>query len=180
MLACFNKSFNSIKRLLYTNYYKKLHRINSSKLTITGRCLIHGSGRVQFGNNVTIKTNSYRIVELYSSNDANLVIGDNCYINQGVHISCSKQIVIGSGCLLADEVLIIDNDYHSVAGDPVKSKPIILENNVWVASRAIILKGVHIGKGAVVGAGAVVTHDVPPRSLVVGNPARVVRQWDAK
>ncbi|MBI5303617.1 MAG: hypothetical protein HY868_15890 [Chloroflexi bacterium] len=58
-----------------------------------------------------------------------------------------------------------------------QSTPVRIERGAWIGARAIILKGVTIGEGAVVGAGAVVTHSVPPRSLAVGNPAQIVRQW---
>lgn len=57
--------------------------------------------------------------------------------------------------------------------------PIVIEENVWIGTRAIILKGVHIGSGAVVGAGAVVTHDVPSAALVAGVPAKVIRETEA-
>ncbi len=124
-----------------------------------------------------IRSNSRKIVGLHCGRNASLYLEDKCFLNQGVHISCSEMVRIGTGTILGDEVLIIDNDFHGVDGGPIKTGAIILEKNVWVAARGIILKGVHIGEGAVVGAGAVVSRSVPPRALVVGNPARVVRQW---
>ena len=70
----------------------------------------------------------------------------------------------------------MDRDYHSTSHDKKIMKPVLIGNNVWVGCRAIILKGVTIGEGAVVAAGAVVTKDVPPFTLVAGNPARVIRE----
>ncbi|MFC5535793.1 acyltransferase [Rhodocytophaga aerolata] len=71
----------------------------------------------------------------------------------------------------------MDNDFHGVENraTPEKPAPVIIEDNVWLATRCTILKGVTIGKGAVVAAGAVVTKDVPPYTLVGGVPAKVIR-----
>ena len=77
-------------------------------------------------------------------------------------------------------MLILDSDFHHL--DPLKrhapdapAKSVTIANNVWIGSRAIILKGVTIGDDAVVGAGAVITKNVPPKTLVAGNPARIIR-----
>jgi acetyltransferase-like isoleucine patch superfamily enzyme len=166
-----------IRRTIYKLYYARLLGVHSGKFDITGPCIVHGGGKFHIGDGVVIRSNSRKIVELYCGPIGNLYLDDNCFLNQGVHIVCSDMVRIGKGSLLGDEVLIIDNDFHPVGGDASKPSAIILEKDVWVASRAIILKGVHIGEGAVVGAGAVVSHSIPPRSLVVGNPARIVRQW---
>ena len=71
----------------------------------------------------------------------------------------------------------MDSDFHAV-GDldaPGKSAPITIEDDVWLATRAVVLKGVTVGRGAVVATGAVVTKDVPPYTLVAGVPARPIR-----
>ena len=70
----------------------------------------------------------------------------------------------------------MDRDYHSTLQESEVLRPITIGNNVWIGCRAIILKGVTIGEGAVVAAGAVVTKDVAPFMLVAGNPARVIRE----
>jgi maltose O-acetyltransferase len=75
---------------------------------------------------------------------------------------------------------MMDNDFHSL--EPEKrqvkppSAPIILEENVWLGARVIVLRGVTIGKGSVIGAGSVVTKDIPPGVLAAGSPARVIRK----
>ena len=71
----------------------------------------------------------------------------------------------------------MDSDFHGLGNEPAQSAPVVVARGTWVGARAIILKGVTIGEGAVIGAGAFVTKSVPPRSLAVGNPARIVGSW---
>lgn len=109
---------------------------------------------------------------------AKLTLGSG-FANRHSWISCGCGITIGDEVFIADQVIIRDWDGHSILGRPDKA-PISIGNHVWIGMRAIILKGVTIGDGAVVAAGAVVTKDVPPGAVVAGNPARVVKegvQW---
>ena len=105
-----------------------------------------------------------------------LEIGTNSRIN-GCHISASEKIIIGKNVRIGQYVLIMDNDFHQVNDHFAdgKKSPIIIEDDVWIAAKATVLKGVRIGKGAVVAAGAVVTRDVPPYTLVGGVPAKPIR-----
>lgn len=111
---------------------------------------------------------------LHVGEGAELRLGSG-YINYGGDITCCTQVVIGDNCLIGPQVVIRDDDAHEVIGSARKA-PIIIGDNVWVGMRAVILKGVTIGDGAIVAAGAVVTKDVPPRTIVGGNPARVIRE----
>jgi len=125
--------------------------------------------------------------------DASCSIGRFSLLN-GVQILAEKRIVIGSHCLISWNVCIADTDFHPLdpmlrrldaellapGGDrarraPMLVKPVTIEDNVWIGFNASILKGVRIGTGAVVGAGAVVTRDVPACAVVAGNPARIIR-----
>ena len=105
---------------------------------------------------------------------ARLVLGSG-YINMMVAIDCYEEIRIGHDVAIGERVVIRDSDNHSI-GDAAEHAPIHIGDHVWIGLNAIILKGVQIGNGAVIAAGAVVTRDVPPRALVAGVPARVVRQ----
>jgi len=97
------------------------------------------------------------------------------YINTGSAIKCKSNIYVGHNVVIGHGVIIRDNDAHHIS-DKADTSPIKIEDNVWIGDRAMILKGVTIGEGAVVGAGAVVTHDVPAHSLVVGVPAKVKKR----
>ncbi len=108
------------------------------------------------------------------------MIGNNVFINGDSEIAASCSIRIGNNALLGPEVRFMDNDYHDVYdhAKPGKKAPIVIENDVWIGARAMVLKGVTIGAGAVVAAGAVVIKNVPPRTIVGGNPAKVIRTLD--
>jgi len=98
------------------------------------------------------------------------------YANHDLKLECMKEIQIGQDVAIAYHVTISDTDRHELSGQSDNPAPIIIGNHVWVGARAIILKGVSIGDGAVVAAGAVVTRDVPPKTLVAGVPAKIIRR----
>ncbi len=97
------------------------------------------------------------------------------YANVGLSIACFERIEIGADAAIGEDVMIRDSDNHIIDPQRPITRPVRIGNNVWIGSRAMVLKGVTIGDGAVVAAGAVVTRDVPPRSLVAGVPAVVKR-----
>ena len=93
----------------------------------------------------------------------------------------AKSIVIGDACMIAHGAYISDADWHGIydRAEPVgNAKPVVFEDNVWIGDSAIICKGITIGKNSIVGAGAVVTKDVPPNSIFAGNPAKLVKTLD--
>ena len=97
------------------------------------------------------------------------------YINGYTQIVCAKSIKIGNDVAIARDVIIRDTDAHDIIGKKhEKIRPVIIGNHVWIGAKAMIMKGVTIGDGAIVAAGAVVTKDVPPNSIVAGVPAKVI------
>ncbi len=106
--------------------------------------------------------------------DATLVMGSG-YISMNCEIRCKEFIQIGERVAIAPDVVIRDNDAHQIVGSAV-SEPIKIGNHVWIGARAMILKGVTIGDNAVIAAGSVVTHDVPPNCLVAGVPAIIKKE----
>jgi acetyltransferase-like isoleucine patch superfamily enzyme len=108
-----------------------------------------------------------------------LEVGDATFFHADVRIIVRKSVTIGASCAVGWDVLIMDTDEHplAVGGEPRDpTAPVTIGDHVWIGARAAILKGVNIGDGAVVAAQSVVTRDVPPRALVAGSPAKVVRQ----
>lgn len=128
-----------------------------ARLTATGAFRFHGGHAIQIAG------------------DAHLTLGSG-YINMRGVINCFCAITIGEGVVIAGDVVIRDTDNHVLEGSGPISAPVVIKDTVWIGQRAMILKGVTIGEGAVVAAGAVVTRDVPPRALVGGVPARVIRE----
>jgi acetyltransferase-like isoleucine patch superfamily enzyme len=99
-----------------------------------------------------------------------------CGGQNNVAIKCGNHIKIGYGVFIAENVIIRDDDGHDIIdGRHVRSKPILIGDHVWIGTNALILKGVTIGSGSIVAAGAIVNKDVPPRTLVGGVPARIIK-----
>lgn len=109
---------------------------------------------------------------------AKLVIGD-CFMNDGTYLECESSITIGDNVLIGRNVTIRDSDGHDhgdAFGKRERCLPVIIGNSVWIGSYAMIQKGVHIGDGAIIAAGAVVCRDVPANTLVGGVPAKVLKE----
>lgn len=121
-------------------------------------------------------------------------IGDFCYVGEGTRIWSARAITVGDRVLISHNVNIFDNDTHPIASPPARHSqfqdiiegratldidlneaPVLIGDDVLIGCQSIIISGINVGKGAVVGAGSVVTKDVPPYTIVAGNPARVVR-----
>lgn len=110
--------------------------------------------------------------------DAEIVLGDYCLIAPGVRISAAQSVRIGDNCMLAANVIISDSDWHGIYNRirPFRcTRPVIIENNVWLGERVIVTKGVTIGENSVIGAGAIVTKNIPANCVAAGNPARVIK-----
>jgi acetyltransferase-like isoleucine patch superfamily enzyme len=122
--------------------------------------------------------------------EAKIVIGDRCFIGRS-HIVAASEVMIGDDVIISWGVTIVDHNSHALSAEDrkddvldwargvknwskVKIAPVRLERGCWVGFNAIILKGVTIGVGAIVAAGAVVTKSVPNGAIVAGNPARPV------
>lgn len=127
-------------------------------------------GEIYFGSNVSLCSN-VRII----AQGGRVVIGDNSHIGEGTIITSKQSVTIGQDALIAEYVVIRDQD-HNLESDPVRqagftTAPIVIEDNVWLAAKSTVLKGVHIGAGAVVAAHALVNKDIAARAIVAGVPA---------
>jgi maltose O-acetyltransferase len=112
----------------------------------------------------------------------NITIGNNTVINSFVHIWGQGDVEIGNNVMIASHVSItsLTHNYNceNMRLAPIIKKRVIIEDDAWIGSGAIILPGIRIGRGAVIGAGSVVTKNVTPLAIVVGNPARVIKWRD--
>jgi acetyltransferase-like isoleucine patch superfamily enzyme len=140
--------------------------------------LLHTGGRCRIGRLILIGRGAP--AELGAAPGGELTIGDRVAINQGATLVAERSIKIADHVRIGDFAAIYDSDYHPVdQGKPVRAAPVEIGRNAWIARGAVVLPGVTIGAHSVVAANAVVTDDVPPRVVVAGNPARVVRSVEA-
>lgn len=147
---------------------------NIDKILIGKRCLISGH-------------------LLVHSNSKGIIVGDETYIGENTKIWSAEKIIIGSNVLISFGVNIMDNDSHPISAklrqdhfkkvynanslenlNDTNKSPIIISDDVWIGFNSTILKGVKIGKGAIIASGSVVTKDVEEYTVVAGNPARQV------
>ena len=156
-------------------------------ITAKSNCDAEKRGLIQIGDNCEI------CGRLESQGEGRITIGDNTGVYNDSVIGSVNSIEIGSCVLISNHVHIYDNNNHPISpklrreicmngfrGEirrwtMSESKPIVIEDNVWVGEYAAIMKGVTVGRGSIVAAHAVVTKDVPPYTIAAGNPARVVK-----
>lgn len=136
------------------------------------RILLEKNSKLTVEGNFTVYAGSYiRVVE-----NGQLMLHRG-FINEGCQITCASRITIGEGCVIARDVIIRDYDGHHIKSPGYKiAEEIHIGRHVWIGNRAMILKGVCIGEGSIVAAGAIVTKDVPPHSVVAGIPAIVIKE----
>ncbi len=136
---------------------------------------------VRVGNYVNIIASNEKKVRLSvwpkKVGEGRLVIGDYCLVCPGARISAALEIVIEDNCMIASDAYITDSDWHDIYNRITsgKTSPVLIKENAWIGDSAIVCKGVTIGENSIVGAGSVVTDDVPPNTIVAGNPAKVVK-----
>lgn len=145
---------------------------NNNRLTIGKYCDIKGgvlwlggdNCLLQIGNNVSVEDSKCSVAE----SNTHIIIGDNCLFSYGIDIKTG------------DSHSILDTETGKRINE---AKSIEIDEHVWIGSNATILKGVKIGKNAIIGTASVVTKDVPPNTAVGGNPAKILKEnvtWDHK
>jgi acetyltransferase-like isoleucine patch superfamily enzyme len=150
---------------------------------VVGKQYISIGAKTRVGKHIQLTAWDYNNGEQFTPE---ITIGSNCQIGSYNHITSINRVIIGDGVLTGKFVTITDNSHGNPALDiysdispikrPAYSKgAVVIGNNVWIGDKATILGNVKIGDGCIVGANAVVTKDVPPYSIVGGNPARIIR-----
>ena len=153
--------------------FKRFRSRRDSALTIGAHCTMDG-------------------VHFAIGEEGRIDIGDYCYFTNAV-LLCELELRVGCYVVIGWNATLADTDFHPIAPaeriadaiacsplgkgrarPPIVRRPVVIEDDVWIGPNATILKGVHIGAGAFIEAGALVVRDVPPRARVVGNPAQVV------
>lgn len=169
------------------------HKLNLKNARIHPSAKIIGLSNIKIGNNFSagkdfwIEAVSWHGDITYSPQ---IIIKDNVAINDSVHIGATNYVEIGNNVLMASKIYISDHSHGLYAGDyqsdpetppnirPVScNKQVVIEDNVWLGESVSVLAGVTIGRGCIIGSNSVVSKSIPPYSIAVGSPARVVKMY---
>ena len=202
MIQIFRKLYHRISYRMYAagmqEYKQKQYQDLTKYVTFGESTVFHersrimnfasDSGKIILGINCHI----YGMLTVYNYN-GKIKIGNHCSVGEYSRIVSGKSITIGNRVMIAHNVNILDNNSHpknarlrhedfvttyatGMQEYDLESKEIVIEDDVWIGFNTIILKGVHIGQGAIIGAGSVVVKDVEPWTVNVGNPLRCVEK----
>ena len=179
---------NYIKKLYkYMMFRKKAEFGENLRVGPKAVCCADRPGLIKIGHDCDISGT------IYSMGDGVIQIGDYTEIRENSFVGSVSSIKIGSYGIISNNVKIYDNNNHPTAPETRKqmckdgfygeawrwthsdSAPCVIGDNVWIGERSTVLKGVTIGEGAVIGCNSVVTSDIPPYAVAVGNPAKVVK-----
>lgn len=187
---------NCLFRKIFINI---LYPLRKSRIHWTCKLLIYNFGKIDLGKGASIQ--EHTAVEIFKNghlsigtrtaicrgsilfvlNGAKLSIGNNSYIGEYNNIRCTGKIRIGDNVRISQLITITDGQYNFsdknrlIGNQGYQKGKVIIGDDVWVGSNSVILPGVKIGNGVVVGAGSVITKNIPDYAVVVGNPARVIK-----
>ncbi|MGQ7859224.1 acyltransferase [Pseudomonas sp. 32A] len=172
--------------LIYTKLFYRTARIVRRPFYIRGRS--HVTIGKKFTTGVGCRIDAFPTIPGIC-----LSVGDDVQINDYVHIGAVQSITIGNRVLIASKVFISDHNHGVYKGSgrhsspfenpatrEIAAAPVVIEDDVWLGEFVCVLPGVTVGKGSIVGAMSVVTRDVPPMSIVVGSPAKVIKVYNAE
>ncbi|MDW1847195.1 acyltransferase [Vibrio sp. Vb2110] len=166
---------------------KALRIIGSPLIDIKNDCFLYVEDNVTLNSqNRGYHVNMHSPIKLYADREGAIIkIGENTRIH-GTCIHAYESITIGKNCLIAANCQIFDGSGHDLSFSDVKnrintkgiSKPVLIEDNVWIGINSVILPGVTIGNGSVIAANSVVTKSIPPMVLAGGNPAKIIKRYE--
>lgn len=185
----FSKIVTKIGIIVYTNWIKREFKsFGENSIIIPKFSMLMGQEYISIGNFVTIgKGTQLTAWKKFREQTFNpeIILGDNCSIGEDSHITAINSIRLGNNVRLGKKILITDNAHGASSAElldiapnyrPLFSKgAVIIDDNVWIGEKASIMPGVHVGKGVIIAANSVVTHDIPAYSVVAGTPAKIVK-----
>lgn len=184
-----DKVYNIYRKLFWKTYSVCVgFRFKSLRGILFNPHQVKGAKHISIGHHSALENGAILTAWTSYGNDKftpTICIGENVSIGEHSHITSINSIVIGNGVLTGRYVYISDNSHGSGDSSEIGIRPIqralyskgpvVIGDNVWIGERVCILSGVHIGEGAIIGANAVVTHDIPAYSIAAGVPAKVLR-----
>ena len=183
-----------VQKIIFTLFYKLLFKINGVKFGTNCRVynainlLIHKGATVFIGDNYKHVSGGFNPLvrnvkgSIYVARNGTLVIGNNVGMSS-VIVWVADSITIGNNVKIGGDSMLIDTDAHSLDYkkrrnpllDVAKTGPIIIEDDVLIGTRCVIMKGVTIGARSIIGAGSIVTKSIPSDCIAAGNPCRVIK-----
>jgi acetyltransferase-like isoleucine patch superfamily enzyme len=175
---CFIKGVRIGKNVNF-NGFPVMRRYENSNISIGDYCTFNSAK-----NSVWVGLHN-RCTFVTLTKNSEISFGDHSG-GSGIIILAAKKITIGNNVLIGSHAMIIDNDFHHsdpnkrLLSENIPSRPIIIEDNVFIGTNCMILKGVTIGKNSVIGANSVVFNNIPENSIAIGNPCKVIikKKWD--
>jgi serine acetyltransferase len=179
-----------VKNTLYTGYLRRCFRYMGEGCNIMYKAsALLGLQYVTVGEHTVFGTHlrltAWNCSKKVGQELPHIIIGSGCNFGERNHITAFNEIIIGDNLLTGPNVLITDNSHGTFTRDNLETAPVereliskggvVIGDNVWIGCNACIMPGVHIGDGAIVGANSVVTKDVPSHCMVVGAPAKIIK-----
>lgn len=177
----FVKGINLLKSLFLSRFYlRKCDSVGEYPRTEKKPYIIN-NGKINIGDYVNITSRSVQC-ELVTYPSGEIEIGENVFINFGTTMVAESSITIGDNVKIGPYSMIHDTDFHVPGKDFIHSegKPITIEDNAWINSRVLIMKGTVIGEGSVIAAGSVVSGIIPPNVVAGGVPAKIIKELDGQ
>lgn len=164
--------------VLRARYFLRQADLIGPKVRVWGKPVVKSWGNLAISDRVRL-VSTIATTEIVVGGEGKLTIGASTFINYGCSIAAEQLVEIGANCSIGTYVMIMDNNFHRLEPDRRNerpcSHPIRLGDNVWLGGRVIILPGVTIGNDSVIGAGSVVTKNIPAGVVAGGVPAKVIR-----
>jgi acetyltransferase-like isoleucine patch superfamily enzyme len=186
ILASIEKRFGKYLSLFGERLRAMLWRMRGANLGDKSRigrhCSLQRPWRLSTGRRVQFE---HQVYVKITSEEAKISLGDEVFIGFSSEMDISHSLTIGNHVLIAPGCFITDHQHRRgahalIAEQGCESAPVVIEDDVWLGTKVVVMPGIRIGRGAIVGAGAVVTRDVEAMSIVAGVPARLVGRRDGK
>jgi acetyltransferase-like isoleucine patch superfamily enzyme len=161
-------------------YYYKSLGLRPGKRCRIGKIICDWPNNVMMGDECVIRDGVRLGIGYGFKEDNTIKLGNHVFIGYGVEFNCTSSITVGNDVMIATGTRLVDVGHNFRRGEPMHSQPlvcspIVIEDDVWIATNCVVLGGVVIGKGSIVGAGSVVNRSIPPHQVWAGVPARFIK-----
>ena len=175
----YNKILHFINKIVVISL--KLRGLESGKGTRIGKIKCDWPNKINIGSDCEIQDDvDFRLWQPF--NDSSYIkMGEKVFIGHGCEFVCNTKISIGNNCLIASKCTLNDTGHEynrktNINLQPITSKEIFIDDDVWIGTSCVILQGVTIGQGSVIAAGSVVNKSIPPYEVWAGVPARFIKK----